>query len=208
MPDLKKKIVIELKKIDVEISQDKIDKIDKYLNLLDKWNKAYNLTAVRNINEMLERHIIDSLSIAKFIDGNRLIDVGTGPGLPGIPLAIFYPEKIFVLLDSNGKKTRFLQQVKNELNLDNIEIVNGRVENHTPEELFDGILSRAFSSIDDMLNNTEHLCNETGHFYAMKGQYPETELQAITKPYKVQSINWPDNQVERHLIIIKQALRG
>lgn len=208
MPDLKNQIVDGLRKIDLSVNEEQIEKINDFVNLLYKWNKAYNLTAVRDINEMLEKHIVDSLSIFKYINGNRIIDVGTGPGLPGIPLAIIFPEKKFVLLDSNGKKTRFLQQAKTELHLNNIEIVNDRVDQYKPEKLFDEVLSRAFSSIDEMLSNTEHLCKEDGYFLAMKGQYPETELQLVKKPYKVQAIRWPESQAERHLVIISQSSRG
>ena len=178
--------------------------IGNTINLLDKWNKAYNLSAIRNIHEMLDRHLIDSLSIAKAIEGERFIDVGTGPGLPGIPLAIFYPDKQFSLLDSNGKKTRFLQQAKMELGLANIEVFNERVEEHQTDKPYDGVLSRAFASLQDMLDGAGHLCAENGHYYAMKGLYPEMELQAISKPYKVQAITWSGNEVERHLVVISQ----
>ena len=204
MPDLIRDIETKLVKINIDADENQKSLFNSYINLLDKWNKTYNLSAIRDINEMLDRHLIDSLSIAAYIDGNRFIDVGTGPGLPGIPLAILYPEKHFSLLDSNGKKTRFLQQTKIELQLANIEIFNERVENHQTTECYDGVLSRAFASLEDMISGSEHLCAENGHFYAMKGQYPELELQAITKPYKVQAIDWQENQAERHLIIISQ----
>lgn len=205
MVNLTKQIAHQLNNINLSCSEYQIEQFNNYLNLLDKWNKTFNLTAVRDINEMLERHLIDSLSIAEYIEGERLIDVGTGPGLPGIPLAILFPEKKFCLLDSNGKKTRFLKQAKIELNLKNIEVVNARAEEFQPSEKFDAILSRAFSSLQDMINGTDHLCKKEGIFFAMKGQYPQMELQAITKPYKVQTIGWPGNQVERHLVIISQA---
>ncbi len=204
MFDLTSKINKQIKLLDLDSNDFKIDKLNSYINLLEKWNKAFNLTAIRDINEMLDKHLVDSLSIAKFIIGERFIDVGTGPGLPGIPLAILYPDKQFYLLDSDGKKTRFLQQAKNELQLENIEIVNQRVEDFHPEFTFDGVLSRAFASLQDMVKGAEHLCAESGHFFAMKGQYPEMELQAIKKPYKVQAINWPGNELERHLIIISK----
>ena len=189
----------------IEYSIEQVKKIEDYVKLLDKWNKTYNLTAVRDVNEMIERHIADSLSIAGFLQGKCFIDVGTGPGLPGIPLAIIFPEKQFVLLDSNGKKTRFLQEAKRQLKLTNVEIVNERVENYNPQKRFDGILSRAFSSLDDMVMKTRHLCCENGHFFAMKGQYPEVELQAIRKPYKVHPLYWAGHLSDRHLVIISQT---
>lgn len=202
MPELKMKIDALLN--DFGIENEKSGKIETYLKLLDKWNKSYNLTAIRDITEMLDRHIADSLSIAKWLEGKRFIDVGTGPGLPGIPLAIIFPDRQFTLLDSNGKKTRFLQEAKRHLGLDNIEVINDRVENYRPVDLFDGILSRAFTSLEDMVNKTQHLCLDEGHYFAMKGQYPEAELQGITKPYKVLPLHWSDNSSERHLVIISQ----
>ena len=202
--DLTARIRQGLQYFDLKASDEQIDLWNRYINLLNKWNKAYNLTAVRNIDEMLNRHLIDSLSIANLVKGEKLIDVGTGPGLPGIPLAIFYPEKSFHLLDSNGKKTRFLQQAKLELMLDNVTVINDRVENVQLKPKFDGVLSRAFTTLEDMLAKTAHLCDSSGHFYAMKGIWPETELQAVSKPYKVHALDWPGNDTERHLVIIEQ----
>lgn len=202
--DLTEKVKSATKLFDLDVTEEQVQLFNRYINLLAKWNKAFNLTAIRDIDEMLDRHLIDSLSIAKFIEGERFIDVGTGPGLPGIPLAILYPEKTFYLLDSNGKKSRFQQQSKQELNLDNVEIVNSRVDEYTPQELFDGVLSRAFATLEDMINGSNHLCKPNGHFIAMKGLYPEDELQAILKPYKVEPIVWAGNTSERHLVIINQ----
>ncbi len=190
---------------DIKATDIQIELLNKYLNLLNKWNKAYNLTAIRNIHDMLDRHLIDSFSIAPLIQGQRLIDVGTGPGLPGIPLAILYPERSFHLLDSNGKKTRFLQQAKLELGLDNVTVINKRVESVAIDPAFDGVLSRAFTTIEDMLDKCHQLCTENGHFYAMKGVWPEIELKNVTQPYKVHSLNWPGNDSERHLAVIKKS---
>ncbi|MBI2784843.1 MAG: 16S rRNA (guanine(527)-N(7))-methyltransferase RsmG, partial [Legionella longbeachae] len=128
-----------------------------YLSLLNKWNLAYNLTAIRDLESMINKHILDSLAILPWLKGNQIIDVGTGPGLPGIPLALAQPEKNFVLLDSNGKKTRFLNEVKRQLNLKNIQIVQFRVENYHPAQGFDTVLSRAFSSLAQMIQWTQHL---------------------------------------------------
>lgn len=205
MPDFIKKVSDSLSLIHIHATPEQIELFAAYLLLLKKWNKAYNLTAVRDLHEMLERHLLDSLSIAPFLSGKRFIDVGTGAGLPGIPLAILNPQNHYTLLDSNGKKTRFLEQVKLQLKLDNVTVVNTRVENLQVEEKFDGVLSRAFASLDDMLQGSDHLCKKDGHFFAMKGLVPETQLQAINKPYKVLPITWPGNDSERHLIIISQV---
>ena len=208
LPELTDKISAILKLLGMAADDSARGKLEEYIKLLVKWNKAYNLTAVRDIDQMLEKHLLDSLSIAPFIDGERWIDVGTGAGLPGIPLAIMLPQQEITLLDSNGKKTRFLQQVKNQLALDNVTVVNERVETFRPEQAYDAVLSRAFASLADMLAGSEHFCAASGHFYAMKGQYPESELQEIKKPYKVLPITWPGNHFDRHLIIISQSPRG
>lgn len=203
--DLTEKVKAAAKLFDLNVNDEQVELFNRYINLLAKWNKAFNLTAIRNIDEMVDRHLVDSLSIAKLIIGERFIDVGTGPGLPGIPLAILYPEKTFYLLDSNGKKSRFQQQAKTELDLANIEIVNSRVGEYQPQVLFDGVLSRAFATLEDMLEGSDHLCKKNGKFFAMKGLYPDDELQAISKPYKVEAIAWDGNSSERHLVIIDQA---
>lgn len=205
MPNLQQDIIQGLQALELNCTDEQVEKFAHYLQLLHKWNKSFNLTSIRNIDAMLERHLLDSLSIVPFLEGERFIDIGTGPGLPGIPLAIFWPEKNFTLLDSNGKKTRFLLQVKQELGLENIEVIHSRSEAYSNNEKFDGVLSRAFAELDKMLQVTEHLCKADGYFYAMKGLVPEqSQLQALTKPYKVQPIHWQFNDAERHLIIIKQ----
>ena len=205
MFDLTKEIGHQLTFIDIKANETQIILFNQYLNLLHKWNKAFNLTAVKDIYKMLDRHLIDSLSIAKYIEGECFIDIGTGAGLPGIPLAILYPEKSFHLLDSNGKKTRFLNQLKLELGLDNITVINDRVEKTRINQRFDGVLSRAFATLSDMLKDSSHLCKQEGYFYAMKGIWPETELQGISKSYKVHVLDWPSNQTERHLAVIKNC---
>ena len=127
------------------------------VGLLHKWNKAYNLTSVREPDAMLVKHILDSLVVSPYLEGRRFIDVGTGPGLPGLPLAILNPDKQFVLLDSLGKRIRFIRQVVHELGLQNVTAVQSRVEAFTDEQGFDGVLSRAFASLTDMLTWCAHL---------------------------------------------------
>ena len=177
----------------------------EYVELLAKWNRAYNLTAVRAPARMISRHLLDSLAIAQHLPGQRLLDVGTGAGLPGIPLAILFPEREFHLLDSNGKKTRFLFQVKTALGLDNITIHRQRVETFSPNALFDVVLSRAFASLQDMASACRHLLAGGGYFLAMKGSFPEGELKAVAALCRVQSVSSivvPGLDEQRHLITL------
>ncbi|QEY50037.1 16S rRNA (guanine(527)-N(7))-methyltransferase RsmG [Legionella longbeachae] len=181
--------------------------LSDYLFLLNKWNAAYNLTAIRDVEAMVGKHILDSLAILPWLKGNRIIDVGTGAGLPGIPLALAKPEINFVLLDSNGKKTRFLNEVKRQLNLENLEIVQIRVENYHPTQGFDTVLSRAFSSLGQMIQWTRHLIADEGIWLAMKGRFPDIELNDIkqnctVKPYSVAGVDG-----ERCCVIIENTTK-
>lgn len=178
-------------------------KLLAYLELLIKWNKAYNLTAVREPAQMVTRHLLDSLAITPCIRGARLIDVGTGGGLPGVPMSILFPEREFHLLDSNGKKTRFLFQVKTALGLDNMTVHQARVESFAPEAPFDTVLSRAFASIEDMVRGCRHLLGRNGHFLAMKGAYPEGEIAAVAAECQlecVHELHVPGLDEQRHLV--------
>ena len=176
-----------------------------FVEMLDKWNKAYNLTSVRDPQQMLIRHVMDSLSIYPYLEGQRFIDVGTGPGLPGIPLAIMNPDKQFVLLDSLGKRIRFQKQVQFELKIKNITSVESRVEAYEPEVKFDGVLSRAFASIQDMLSWCHHLPTEKGIFYALKGQLSQQELQEMPAGFSLVDtivLHVPKLDEQRHLLKI------
>ncbi len=184
--------------------------LQAYLELLQRWNRAYNLTAVRDPQQMIVRHLFDSLAIVevfKTFPGNCL-DVGTGAGLPGIPLALVFPQREFCLLDSNGKKTRFLFQVKTELGLDNITILNSRVEAFKAEGEFEVIVSRAFSSLADMVAGCRHLLEPQGRFMAMKGVYPELEiaqLPAGVELVTVHELQVPGLDEQRHLVELRLA---
>lgn len=194
----------QMKTIGVEATDEQLEKLMAYLAMLVKWNKAYNLTAVRDPAEMVSRHLIDSLSVLPWIGSGRLIDVGSGPGLPGIPLAIMHPELDVTTLDSNGKKTRFQVQVKQELGLANLTVEHTRVE-QLEGEAFAQVISRAFASLHDMLTLTAHLCAPDGVFLAMKGLYPEAELQQLPEGFKLQSahpLNLPHTEGERHLLLL------
>ena len=178
-----------------------------YLQLLDKWNQVFNLTAVRKIADMVPLHLLDSLAISPYLHGSRIIDVGTGAGLPGIPLALTQPEKTFVLLDSNGKKTRFLTQIKAELALPNVTVAQARVEDFIPDERFDSIGSRAFSSIPVMLAKTQHLAAPDGQFIAMKGTLPQAELTQLAAAFHVLNVHQLTINglpAQRHVVCIKR----
>ncbi|TKV24469.1 16S rRNA (guanine(527)-N(7))-methyltransferase RsmG [Citrobacter sp. wls613] len=177
-----------------------------YVDMLHKWNKAYNLTSVRDPNDMLVRHILDSIVVAPHLQGERFIDVGTGPGLPGIPLSIVRPDAHFTLLDSLGKRVRFLRQVQHELKLENITPVQSRVEDFPSEPPFDGVISRAFASLNDMVTWCHHLPGQNGRFYALKGQLPEDEIASLPAESSVESVEKlrvPQLDGERHLVVIK-----
>jgi 16S rRNA (guanine527-N7)-methyltransferase len=188
------------------LSDKQITQLVGYVRLLDKWNKAYNLTSVRDPDEMLIKHILDSLVVGPHLVGDRFIDVGTGPGLPGIPLAILYPERQFTLLDSLGKRIRFIRQVLHELDIHNVEAIQSRVEAFLPELPFDGVLSRAFASLSDMVSWCQHLTSSQGHFYALKGVYDETEANALPNFCRVQqviSLSVPKLEGQRHLVLLE-----
>ena len=174
-----------------------------YLELLIKWNRAYNLTAVRDPQQMVIRHLLDSLAIAPHLLGERLIDVGTGGGLPGVPMAILFPEREFHLLDSNGKKTRFLFQVKTALALDNMTAHQARVEAFQDEPAFETVLSRAFASLEDMVTGCRHLLAPGGRFLAMKGTFPEEEMAAVATQCRIDAVHElqvPGLEEQRHLV--------
>ncbi|WNB76074.1 16S rRNA (guanine(527)-N(7))-methyltransferase RsmG [Methylomonas koyamae] len=179
-----------------------------FIDLIEKWNKAYNLTAVRDPLEMVSLHILDSLAILPYLHGSRVADIGTGAGLPGIPLAICRPDCHFTLVDSNSKKTRFVQQAVLELKLKNVEVVHGRVELLQPAELFSTVLCRAFASMPDILQLTGHLLAEDGVLLAMKGQQPIGELAGIGAEYQVIPLAVPGIDAERCLIRIERLKHG
>jgi 16S rRNA (guanine527-N7)-methyltransferase len=201
---LSDQLVALIKETSLEVSTEQISLLIQYVELLNKWNKAYNLTSVRDPKDMMIKHIMDSLMVGPHLKGQSFIDVGTGPGLPGIPLAILYPERKFVLLDSLGKRITFLRQVVFQLKLNNVTPVKSRVEEYHPEHPFDGVLSRAFSSLNDMVTWCEHLISvEHGLFLALKGIYPSDEIAALPSNIAVANsyaIAVPQLEGERHLI--------
>lgn len=181
-----------------------------YLGLLLKWNRAFNLTAIRDPGEMVSRQLLDSLSILPLLQGARVLDVGTGPGLPGIPLAVARPDVRFVLIDSNGKKTRFVQQSLVTLGLPNVAVVRTRVEAYRAEAGFDTITSRAFAALPKMLRLTRHLLAGRGRLLAMKGTVPTeeiAELQADGYQVEVVPLRVPGSDGARHALLVDQGMR-
>jgi 16S rRNA (guanine527-N7)-methyltransferase len=179
-----------------------------YLAELAKWNKAYNLTAVRDPAEMVTRHILDSYSVFPYICGPRVIDVGTGAGLPGIPLALANSEHEYVLLDANGKKVRFLQHIIGELGLSNVSLVQSRVDEHTDGGWFDTVVCRAFTSIAEFVANSGHLAAPEGRLVAMKGKLPATELAELQADWAVSAteiLRVPGLDAERHVVVLRRS---
>ena len=180
----------------------------KYVTELMNWNRVYNLTSVRKPTDIVSRHILDSLTILPHLHGERILDIGTGAGLPGIPLAIACPERDFVLLDSSSKKLRFVQQTLGILNLDNVTVEDCRVEEFQPERLFDTVICRAFSDLPDFYRYAARLCNAGGKMLAMKGVYPMTEVECLndkTVIDEVVTLKVPGLDAERHLVIMHAA---
>ncbi|MGR9013307.1 MAG: 16S rRNA (guanine(527)-N(7))-methyltransferase RsmG [Gammaproteobacteria bacterium] len=203
MEACRKILVSGIAALNLNVSNEKIDQLLNFIKLIEKWNKAYNLTAIRDREEMARLHILDSLAIVPHIEGKRIIDIGTGAGLPGIPLAICLPDINFTLLDSNAKKTRFVQQVVLELKLKNVEVLHCRVENHHPEKGYDAVLTRAFASLSDIVKLTAHLLDGNGVLLAMKGQNLDAELKQIAAKKSVISVSVPGTDVERCLVRIE-----
>ncbi|MGI9299071.1 MAG: 16S rRNA (guanine(527)-N(7))-methyltransferase RsmG [Luminiphilus sp.] len=193
----------------LSIDEQRATPLYEYLQLLQKWNKPFNLTAIKKAEEMIPKHLMDSLSVLAHLgDAHRVCDVGTGAGLPGIPLAICCPETEFVLLDSNGKKTRFLHQAKRHLNLNNVTIVEGRAEDYQPEVGFDAVLSRAFADLTRMCQVTQHLLKKKGVWLAMKSQTLETEkatLDGRIVLVEQQALHVPGLNEVRRLAVLKLA---
>lgn len=208
MSELRSQLDTLIAQTELTVSEQQRDQLVGYVAMLDKWNKAYNLTSVRDPQDMLVKHIMDSIIVSTHLDGERFVDVGTGPGLPGIPLSIMNPDKQFVLLDSLGKRIRFIKQVLHELKIENVTPVQSRVEEYQPEDKFDGVLSRAFASMTDMVEWCHHLPKpSSGCFLALKGQLPQSEIEQLPQWCSVtdiKALNVPQLEGERHLVILSR----
>lgn len=189
------------------VSEESQQKLIQYLELMQRWNKVFNLTTITEPREMVYLHLIDSLLMQPFLHGKRLLDVGSGAGLPGIPLAIINPDLHWTLLDKNNKKTRFITQAIAELKLKNIDVVNERSEDFATDTPYDAILSRAYGSIGMFLTTTQHLLAPDGAFIAMKGKYPQDELADITPEFTLEKtvpIAIKGITVERCVLVLRR----
>ena len=201
---LEKRLQQGLRDLGLDLTVPAREQLLNFLGLLEKWNQTYNLTAVRDPEQMVPRHLLDSLTVLPYLQGPQVLDIGTGAGLPGIPLALARPDLEFTLLDSNAKKTRFATQAVHELGLQNVVVVQERVEKFHPEKKFDTLIARAFASIPDMLAASRHLCAPRGRFLVMKGVFPQEELAAVTDGYRaeVKALHIPGLDAARHVVIL------
>ncbi|WP_198244486.1 16S rRNA (guanine(527)-N(7))-methyltransferase RsmG [methane-oxidizing endosymbiont of Gigantopelta aegis] len=197
-----------LQAMNVDYSASQVDALLDFLALLIKWNRAYNLTAIRDPEDMVRLHLLDSLTVLPYLKGNAVADVGTGAGLPGIPLAIFAPQCAFMLLDSNAKKTRFIQQVILELKLPNVIVKHVRVEQFSPTEKFSTVIMRAFADTPKIIALTRHLLAKGGVLLAMKGHAPEQELQHLAQSWRLIPLKVPGVEAERCLVCIEGQNNG
>ena len=203
---LRARLDARLAELGLTLDERRRDALLDYLALLSRWNRAYNLTAAAAPLTMVDRHLVDSLSILPWIDGDDIVDAGTGAGLPGVVLAIACPERHFVLVDSNGKKVRFLRQVRRELGLDNIEPIQSRLEAFAPESLPDQVVTRALAPLPRQVRQLGHLLAGGATLLAMKGRLEEDERAAVADAYNVEMIelNVPGADGARSLAILRK----
>lgn len=195
--------------MDIDLPAPQRERLLDYLRLLEKWNRVHNLTAIREPEQMVVLHLLDSLSLLPHVAQARtLIDVGTGAGLPGIPLAIARPQLAVTLLDANHKKATFLRQAKAELALANVEVVCERVEKYRPPAVFDLVVSRAFADLADFVAQSRHLVGPGGALLAMKGVHPFEEIARLPATHRVETVialRVPTLEAQRHLVLLKAA---
>lgn len=206
--ELKDRLNQGVKILNLQLSDTQITQLYGYLRLIEKWNRVYNLTAIRQVDKMLVQHIFDSLAVAQAFENKKeILDVGAGAGLPGIVLAIIFPDVHVSLVDAVQKKAAFMSQVKAELKLENLTVYHGLVEELSEEKKFDAITSRAFASLEKFVTLTNHLMLENGTYIAMKGLIPNEEINALPENFfveKIEEVVVPTLDAQRHLIIIKK----
>ncbi len=193
------------------LAPDRKEKLLLLLDELERWNRKFNLTAIRKRRDMLVLHIFDSLVARPLLSGQRILDIGTGAGFPGLPLAIAEPEREFVLLDSNNKKIQFVEHAVRSLALGNVTAVKARAEDFAPGERFDTVIARAVAELATLATIAGHHVGEDGVFLALKGRYPDTELGALTDDwgYTVQALSVPGlEEGSRHAVIMTQKKNG
>ena len=203
---LQQRLVAGLATLRLDLPESAIERLLDYVALLTRWNATYNLSAVRDPLEMVTRHLLDSLAIVDHVSGTTLADLGSGAGLPGIPLAIVAPQRAVSLVDSNGKKARFLRAAVRELKLENVRVLESRVE--AVDGTFDCVTARAFASLADMLAWGGRLLVPGGVWLALKGRFPQDELSAVTPPFVVDAVlplRVPGLDAERHVVVIKRV---
>jgi 16S rRNA (guanine527-N7)-methyltransferase len=203
MTALNQLLIHALQENKITLPEPAIKKLVHYLELMKIWNRVFNLTTITEPHRMVYLHIIDSLSVQNFLHGKHMLDVGSGAGLPGIPLAIANPDQNWTLLDKNNKKTRFMTQAIAELGLTNATAIHSRCEDFHPSISFDSILSRAFGSLRMFVESTQHLLSEDGRFIAMKGKYPQDEINDLPAHIVLQQdvqLKVKGMDMERHVI--------
>jgi len=205
--DFEKRLAEGLPLVGATPTDEQVAALARFLRLLDKWNKAFNLTGVRDLQEMVPRHVLDSVSARPYLHGISILDIGTGAGLPGIPLALMDPQRQFSLLDSGGKKIRFVRHVVGEMAIRNVSVVHERVEDYEPADPFDMVLCRAFTSIGDFVRRCGRLAAKGGKLLAMKGRFPEEELAALPSSWEtmeIAAVNIPGLAGDRHIVVLQR----
>ena len=203
---IENKLIKGLQRLEIAYNDEVINHLFTHATLLEKWNKAFNLTTIDSVEQILTHHLLDSASIKPWINGDAIIDVGSGAGFPGLTLAFLEPDQHITLLDSRGKKTRFIDTVIRHTKITNASTVHNRVESFQPDHKFDTIVTRAFASLHDMVSSCHHLMHPNGCMVAMKGDHPTQEIKALEKlnlTITVDEINVPFLNAKRHVVTIR-----
>ncbi|HLD17133.1 MAG TPA: 16S rRNA (guanine(527)-N(7))-methyltransferase RsmG [Coxiellaceae bacterium] len=208
MPDLKTRLSKGIHALGLIVPVEAQEKMLQFLTLVQKWNRVHNLTAITDLQEMVTKHLLDSLAILPFVQGKRILDIGTGAGFPGVPLALALPNKTFTLLDSAGKKICFLRLAKEELALSNIKVEENRVELFHDDVGFDTMVCRAVGSMEKVLEQSRHLAHPQTRWLFMKGQVTQEELQSVNQSVKVHSLKPPELNEQRTVVVVEGEMRG